>query len=461
MIPGLIRALRPRRISRWIFAIALLAATSARAEDARIAPVAQDAADSIVSAISSGPLQDLLREVLARNPDLRAQEATAEAAAQRGEQTGGMPDPVFGSTTYLQRPQTRVGPQELMLSLTQKIPWIGTLGLKRQAADHAAVAERAKLQADRLRLVTRVRRLYYELGFLQDKEVVVREDRATLAHYEEVARARYTSGVGLEQAVIKIQAELTRDDARLLEIATKRAELMAEIDALRDVQGPDSLAVSPVPHYGEFSPDPLVLRGQAEANRPEVAAADARIRQSEALVGVARKAYGPNLNLGLTYSFVGGRTDPAGQASPPPDNGEDAFGIVAGFNLPLWRGKLAAGVDEARLRQVGAEERRRAVLTRIDRSLSDLVERLPLTWKRVRLYEDELSVQADQSLRSAESGYAAGTVSALELLDAERVLLDVRIATARARTDYAVAVAHLEGAVGLPLNLPDSNQEQH
>jgi outer membrane protein TolC len=100
------------------------------------------------------------------------------------------------------------------------------------------------------------------------------------------------------------------------------------------------------------------------------------------------------------------------------------------------------------------------VITQIEQTLNDLVQRLPLIWERVRLLEDQLSIQADQSLRSAEAGYAAGTSNALDLLDAERVLLDVRIASARARADYAIAVAQLEGAMGAPLSSFATKREQ-
>ena len=60
------------------------------------------------------------------------------------------------------------------------------------------------------------------------------EDRATLEHYGELALARYASGVGLDQAVIKIQAEITRTDTRLLSLAARRATVVARLNALRD-----------------------------------------------------------------------------------------------------------------------------------------------------------------------------------------------------------------------------------
>jgi outer membrane protein TolC len=108
-------------------------------------------------------------------------------------------------------------------------------------------------------------------------------------------------------------------------------------------------------------------------------------------------------------------------------------------------------VNEASERQVGAEDERRGVQTAIERSLGELSQRLPLTWQRLRLLEDVLAIQATESLRSAESAYGAGTLNALDLLDAERVLLEVRIASARARADYAITVAQLEGTVAEPV----------
>jgi outer membrane protein TolC len=42
-------------------------------------------------------------------------------------------------------------------------------------------------------------------------------------------------------------------------------------------------------------------------------------------------------------------------------------------------------------------------------------------------------------------------LNALDLLDAERVLLEVRTGTERARADLAIALARLEGAIGAPL----------
>jgi cobalt-zinc-cadmium efflux system outer membrane protein len=428
------------------------AATTDRGTETRgPGPETVNPADRIVAAIDERLLRQLVAETLERNPEVAGLAAAASAAEQRAPQVKALPDPVAGITAYLQTPETRVGPQQAMVSLSQRFPWFGKLELREKGALYQAAAARAKVEAARLHLITEVRRLAYELGFQDAYEAVLHDDRATLSHYEEVARARYASGVGLDQAVIKIQAEITKDDTRLLDIATRRAALRAQLNALRDQPDGTSLPPNLLPRYPELTLTPVALHQDALSNRPEIAGADATIAVAKTQIDLARKEYSPDVTLGLVYALVGKRTDAQGRAMPPPDNGQDVLGLMAGVNLPVHREKLAAAVAEATNRQLAAEEAKRSVVAGIDQSLDDLAYRIPLTYERLHLFEKVLSIQAEQSLRSAEAGYAAGTLSALDLLDAERVLLDVGTATARARADYAIGVAQLEGATGGPI----------
>ena len=156
--------------------------------------------------------------------------------------------------------------------------------------------------------------------------------------------------------------------------------------------------------------------------------------------------------MGATYGLVTGRTDLGPGITPPPDGGRDIFGLSVSLNLPIKRGRLDAGLEEATERRLAAVEHRRDVTASVDRAVGELVERLRLSGEQVELFERVLLIQAEQSLRSAESGYAAGSLNSLDLLDAERVLLEVRTGIERARADHAIAHARLEGAIGAPLD---------
>jgi outer membrane protein TolC len=400
----------------------------------------------------------LVEEILGRNPALAAAEARVEAARRRTPQVRALPDPVVGATLFLSEPETRVGPQRLMLSLSQGLPWAGKLSLKEQAALLEASALDAEVEAERLRLVTEVRRLLLELSFLEEYRQISRAFRLHLEQHEEIARARYASGSGSGQGVIKLQAEITRVDARLLEIERRRSSQLAELNRLRDRPAAEPVEQPALEEVEEVQPVIEELLAEARRLRPELAAAAARIARGEALIELAEKGRRPDFQVGLTYTLVDGRRDEPGRPVPPPDNGDDILGIQGGVSLPVWRSKLGAAVEEAASLRTAAREGEREILARIEAAVGDLAQRLPLDWQRLRLLEDLLLLQAEEALDSARAGYVAGTLNALDLLDAEHVLYETRTAVARTRADYLLQLARLEGEIGRPLE-PSRRQE--
>lgn len=443
------------KTSLAVVAVALsVSSVAAAASDTDTRP-SRGAVESIIDSLDDDRTRDLVTEVLERNPGLAAARAQAAAAAQKAPQVAALPDPVAAMTLYLQTPETRVGPQQAMVSLSQRFPWFGTLGLKERAAVHDAVAHALEVEAVRLELVTETRQLAHELAYLDTEAAIVAQDRDTLAHFEELARARYATGIGLGQAVVKIQGEITRADTRQLRIAQRRLGLLAELNALRDRADRASAGAFEVTRVQKAAIDADTLGPEAAANRPEAAAARARIEAAEARVELARKAYGPDLTAGLTYSLVGRRDDPAGELNPPEDDGQDILGVSAAVSLPIWRRRLAAGVEEASQTRLAAEQSLRSTVAAIRATVGDLSARIPLLREEVELFGSVMLPQAEEALDSALAGYSAGTHDALDLLDAERILLQVRVAEARARADLANAFAQLEGAVGRPIQNGD------
>ncbi len=415
--------------------------------------LADPASKAVVESLEDPDLADLAREVLDRNPDLAAARQRARAAERVAPQVGSLPDPMAGLTAFLLTPETRTGPQNAMVSLSQRFPWFGKLDLREQRALYAAATAHAEAEAKALDLVTETRRLAYELAFLDEWREIIRTDQTTLERYEELANTRYAAGIGLGQAVIKIQAEITRDETRLLQIADRRSAVAARLNALRDRPAGASLPAVELPEAQAPGTVLADLERQAVAARPEIAAAAAEISAAETATDLADLERYPDVTVGFTYTQVGERDDTAGRINPPEGNGDDIFGLTASVNLPVWRDRIEAGIEEAMERRRAAESSRRAVVAGINRSLGELTDRLDLTWRQLRLFDDVLLIQAEESLSSAESAYSAGNLDALDLLDAERVLLDVRTSTARARADWAIALAKLEGAVGRPVDL--------
>ena len=415
-------------------------------------PAPDDPVEAIVSHLPDEGVRRLVLEVLQRNPQVAVAAAEAEAAAHRVPQVSTLPDPVAGLTVFLSQPETRVGPQIATASISQRFPWAGTLDLREEVAVDRAAAIVARLHETRLSVISSARRLAIELAFLDAHERLLRDDLGTLDHFEALARARYASGEGLGQAVVKIQAEITRAEATLLDLNARRASLESRLNALRDrsENAPlPSFELGPIRTLGEARAQ---LRDDALASHPSLVAARASIAAAAAGVSLADTTTRPELSAGLMYTIVDHRDD-----ADPPDNGKDIVGLTGSISLPVWREPREAAVEEAVAARLAADERMRVRTSELDAQLDDLLTRMPLIEERARLFDAVLTVQAREALDSAISAYSVGTVDALDLLDAERVLLQARIAAARARADWDIAVVDLEEAVGRPVRFGETS----
>lgn len=410
-----------------------------------------DAAARLIDRIEDPSLRSLIEEALARNPHLRVLEAEVRAARHRVERVGGLPDPTAMVTAYVEPPETRVGAQRLMASVTQPFPWNRKRSVAKEAESHRATSMAADLEAARLDVVTRVRRLYHELGFVDEQIEITHEFRRHLERHEEIARSRYGTGRGSGQGVLKLQAEISRADRMLLDLDSRRVELVERLNALLDRAAGSPIEPIRLAVVDRVEVDLDLLVEIADRNRPELEAVEARIEGAEGDLELARLRFRPDFMVGLTYGLVEDRDDPAGRAAPPPDNGQDVFGVQAGVSIPLWRKQRRAGLEEALERRRANELARLRVATGISTTLADLTQRLDLTWRELRLLDDLLIVQARESVESAQAAYVAGQVNALDLFDAEHVLFDTRTAIARSRADYLITLAELEGAAGAPI----------
>ena len=157
---------------------------------------------------------------------------------------------------------------------------------------------------------------------------------------------------------------------------------------------------------------------------------------------------------GILYFPSSSRTQAEKYAdlAPPPDDGQDIWGIEGGIRIPIWRHQRHARLEEATAQRSAGEFSRKQIESKIESRIADVTQRLEITWKQLRLLEDLLIVQAEEALESAQAGYIAGTLNALDLFDANHLLFDARTAVARTKADYRIAEAELEGAVGRPIS---------
>ena len=393
-------------------------------------------------------LATYIQEAIEKNPGIKQAFAEYRSALQRLPQVSSLPDPVLMLTQYLRSPETRVGPQTTMVSLSQQFPWFGKLSDREKVAAKQAAAIREHYEAEKAETVRQLKLAYYSLAYVDRTIAVTEEELALLEHYETLAQARYRQGVGLQQAVVKLQAEITRDQNRLLLLKSQRVDAEAVLNQLLDRPALSPLARVAMEARPRAAIDTEELSGIGRHKRPEVLAALLRIEKDEKRIQLARKDYWPDFTLGASFVNVWGRDDPAGIASPPDQNGKNVWAVTAGVNIPIRRRKRNAAVLEATEDMIASREGYRDVVNSVEASIRAIGFRIETLEEQISLFENTLLPQARQALRSTEAAYSTGNLEVLDLLDSERVLLNVQLGLAQFESDYMKALAEMERAIG-------------
>ncbi|MDE2975155.1 MAG: TolC family protein [Gemmatimonadota bacterium] len=393
-------------------------------------------------------LAALVGEALQGNPRVRAALLESRAAESRVPQAASLPDPALSFTQHVVGPQTRVGPRLSNVSVTQSLPWFGTLADRRAIAASSSAIRGESYRERRAEVVRRVKLAYYDLAYLDEALRITGEEEQLLLHYEALARARYSQGFGQQQEVVKLQAEVTRVLNRRHELLRQRDEFEAALNVLANRPVDARVPRVTIGERPAVSLDDERLREAGLGERPEVRAARLRIERGEHGVSLARRRYRPGLTVGVAWGNVLGRRDDPGRENPPPDNGRDTWSITLGASVPVFRGSYDAGVREAAARLSAAEEAYRDAVDGVALAVRSTGFRLATIEGQLALFERALLPQAEQALRATEEAYSGGVTGVLELLDSEEVLLDVRLGLARLRADYMKALAEMERAVG-------------
>ena len=393
-------------------------------------------------------LAALIAEALERNPGIREALLDSQAARHRIPQATALPDPTLSFTWHAQQPETRTGPQQAGIAVSQRIPWFGKRADRGAVARKLAEARDETVASRRAEVVRQVKFAYYDLAYLDRAIAIATHEEDVLRLHESLAQAHYSQGVGLQQAVVKLQAEITRVLSRRDGFLQLRLETVAALNGLRDRPDHEPVAEARLESLPVADVDEDRLHQLGRARRPEVRAARLRVATEEDKVRLAQRDHWPDVTLAAAWGAIGQRRDGPGRLAPPHDNGEDTASFTVGITVPLHRNRYRAAEREAVARFEAAKAAHRRAVNEVDGAVRTAGVRLRMIGERIALFERALLPQAEQALRSTEEGYSAGTIGVLDLLDSEEMLLDAQLGLARLESDYMQALADMERAIG-------------
>jgi len=403
-------------------------------------------------------LGDYLQYAALNSPVLEAAFNRWKADLQQIPQVTVLPDPKFTYQYYIHQVETRVGAQRQALGIAQTFPWLGKLELRGDAAAQAANASYQRYQQAKLKLFYEVTDAYCEYYYLEKAIEITRQNIQLLKHIESIARIRYKAAAAGHPDVIRAQIELGKLDDRISALRDMRRPLVARLNAAMN-RPSDAPLVAPkeieTPAV-EIGNDGDKLLAAMLKNNPELKALDRQAESRKIAIDLAKKNYFPDVTLGMSYidtaNSTGGRR--------PSDDGNDPLIAMVSINLPIWREKLDAGVRQARYRHRTVLQTRAAKANSLSAKLKMIVYRYRDAQRKVSLYRDTLLPKARQAVTATDAVYRTGKGSFLDLIDAQRVLLEFEITLHRAVANRAQRLGELEMVTGVRPGPEDSKGDK-
>ena len=390
-------------------------------------------------------LDGLIKEAIANNPHIQEAYNNWKAAEYRIKVVKSLPDPMARYGYFGESVQTRTGPQNQRYGLSQKFPFPGKLRKKGKAQSKKAQMAKEKYEAAKREIIKKVKFFYYDLYWVDKALEVTEEEKGILENLEVVARRKYEANMTPVQDVVKAQFALAKLEERLSHLRQQRKSLVALMNSTLDRNQDTTIGKIEDVDTLVFVYQLEQLMRMAQSSRQELLVVNLDVERAEYEKSLARLNYFPDFTFGVDFIEIGGGT------TTRPDDGKDAWVGMVSFNIPIWYGKLNAQLKEKKAKLEAAKAKLNKVDNKVHYEVQDMFYKISSYEDIVSLYETALIPQALATFEVAKIAYESGEVDFLNWLDAEKALLQTRLAYYKTVVDYNKSIAYLERIVGREL----------
>jgi outer membrane protein TolC len=390
-------------------------------------------------------LDEAVRIALHNRGEIAAARARADGLAERPAIVGALEDPMVSPSIDhypfdMEDDETDMGDDsnrryDWSVSIEQRFPLSGVLGHRKAAARADARRARALADSTELDIALDVQKSFYMLLEQRRMRRVLEEQDDLARELVRVAAGRYASGTGSQADVLRAEVEVARVQAsrQVLVARIRAAEAMLNASLGRDIQ-------EPIPELLQRASLDLpstteAAIAQALQTRPELAAGAAEVDRAAAEIDVMQSMYKPMamLRVGRATTMAEG----------------DGGMIMIGMSVPIWRGRLSAGVAEARAMRRMAEADLLAMRRMVEGEAAAARENVVAQRANVTALGEEVLPRALEAVEAALAGYASGRGTLVSVIESSRALWDVQAERVMAETALGEAWARLSRATGV------------
>ena len=310
-----------------------------------------------------------------------------------------------------------------------------------ESASAAAQASAADLANTRLSLQGMLATTYLQLRGLDLQAQLLRSSLDAYTTSLQLTQDRFGGGLATESDVEQAKALLEQTRAQLIDLGVQRAQYEHAIAVLTGVPA-TNFRIAEAPLAGDPPAIPTGIPSQLLERRPDIATAERRVASANALIGVAKAAYYPNVSLGASGGIESDRV------SQVFNSGSAQWSAGPGIGETIYdAGRRKAQVDYAIAQREQVTALYRQSVLSAFRDVEDQLAAL-------RVLEQEAAVQAravaaaKRSTELATLRYKRGLTQYLEVLTDQTIELADERDAAGLTARRIVASAQLQIALG-------------
>lgn len=400
---------------------------------------AQDAQDQVLGA----NVESLIEFARGRSADYGAMLREAEAAVERIQPAGALPDPRLqvelqditrmGNRNATLDP-SRVGQTRYLLM--QDLPWFGKRGLREEVAAAEAEAARGLAQGGWTQLAALIKATYIQSYFVRRNERLTLEILDLMRRLERIAETRYANGLAPQQDAIRAQLEQTAMQNEIIVLENERQALAAKMNGLLN-RPADATLAEPValPHLPEAADLQFAaLLERARASNPQLFVESQRIAAAQKQRELTYKNRYPDFSVGVAPMQSG--------------NSISEWELMFGMNIPLQQGTRRSQEREAGAMLSAARMRHDAIGHRLAGEIAENLSAYTAAARTEDLIKSSLLPQSQLTFEAALAGYETGKVDFATLLEAQRQINQAKLNLLKAQAEQQLRATEIERIVG-------------
>ena len=372
-----------------------------------------------VSALAKAQqLQSFIQEAESNSPEIQLYNLRHNIAEEKVNEADWLPNTLISAGYFVSETETRTGAQRARFSVSQMLPWFGTITARENYASSIADAEYVEIVIAKRKLALSVSQSYYSLYTIKAKQKVLDENIELLRTYEKLALTTVEVGKASAVDVLRLQIRQSelQQQKEVLEVT-----YLGEQTAFNNLLNRDGNTSVTIFEALMLPNEDIFYDENNLSLNPELLKYDKlyeSIAQSELL---NQAESNPMIGFGLDYLPVSDRPDMNFS-----DNGKDILMPMVSVSIPIFNKQYDSRSKQNELKQLEINAQKENRLNLLESAFAKAISQRNQARIKYNTQEKNLK-QANDAEEILIKNYETGTIDFNDVLDIQELQLKFQI----------------------------------